>query len=99
MPTKGVPRWSTKDVDEDLARRVLRTAMRVPVTVHDDRSGNSKYDLEIHYSDGQRGAAEVVSTRDKSRMSLIAAVAKSSYTKYDKLTRLWVVQVTPGTVV
>jgi hypothetical protein len=99
MSTKGVSRWSTKDADEELALRVLRAALRVPVTVHDDRSGNSKYDLEIHYSDGRRGAAEVVSTCDKSRMSLIAAVAKRGYTKYDKLTRLWIVQVIPGTII
>jgi len=84
MPTRGVLRWSTKDADENLALRVLQCALRVPVTVHDDRAGNSKYDLTIHYSDGRRGAEEVVSARDKGRMSLVAVVTKRGYTKNDK---------------
>jgi hypothetical protein len=41
--------WSTKDADEELATRVIRLALRVPVIHHDDRSGASKYDLKIVY--------------------------------------------------
>jgi len=37
----------TKDVDEELARLFLASALRAPVTVHDRRSGHSTYDLEI----------------------------------------------------
>jgi hypothetical protein len=48
---------STKDVDEELARLFLASALRAPVTVHDRRSGHSTYDLEIRYPDGRRGAA------------------------------------------
>jgi hypothetical protein len=38
---------STKDADEELARLFLASVLRVPVTVHDRRSGHSTYDLEI----------------------------------------------------
>ncbi len=72
--------WSTKDADEDLASLVLRTVLGVAVAVHDDRSGHSKYDLQIRYPAGRIGAAEVVSTRDQNRTALVQAVAKRAVT-------------------
>ena len=92
-------RWSTKDADEELALRVIRLALDVPVVVHDDRAGRSTYDLEIQYRDGRRGAAEVVSTRDRDRTALERAVGKRGYVQSEELTRLWMVNVVPGTVI
>jgi len=63
---------STKDTDEELARLFLASVLRVPVTVHDRRSGHSTYDLEIRYADGRRGAAEV------QRAAPVRAGAKSA---------------------
>jgi hypothetical protein len=89
-------RWSTKDADEELATKVIQLALRVPVTQHDDRTGTSKYDLKILYP-GHTGAAEVVSTRDKDRMSLARAAGKRGYVRCSELTRLWLVSAFPGT--
>jgi hypothetical protein len=88
---------STKDEDEELATRVIRLALCVPVIQHDDRSGTSKYDLQIAYPGGRIGAAEVVSTRDKAGRSLASAAGKRGYTQCSELTRLWIVSALPGT--
>jgi hypothetical protein len=88
---------STKDADEELAKRVIQLALRVPVIRHDDRAGTSKYDLKILYPGGRLGAAEVVSTRDQDRMSLTSAAGKRGYTRCGELTRLWIVSAFPGT--
>lgn len=93
----AMQRWSTKDADEELASRVLQTTLSAPVISHDDRAGHSKYDLEIEYPDGRRGAAEVVSARDPDRTELSRASARLGYTQDEKLNQLWVVRVTPGT--
>jgi hypothetical protein len=95
----GMSRWTTKDADEELALQVLRLALGVLVLVHDDRAGHSTYDLEIQCSDGRRGAAEVVSTRDPDRTALCMAAGKRGYVKSDRLTRLWMAHVLPGTVI
>jgi len=71
---------STKDVDEELARLFLASALRAPVTVHDRRSGHSTYDLEIRYPDGRRGAAEVVSTRTQKQTAQLDAVRRAGWT-------------------
>jgi hypothetical protein len=89
--------WSTKDTDEELATRAIQLALGVPVIQHDDGAGTSEYDLQILYSGGRTGAAEVVSTRDKDRMSLARAAGKRGYTQCSKLTRLWIVSAFPGT--
>ena len=89
--------WSTKDTDEELATRVIQLALGVPVIQHDDRAGNSEYDLKILYRGGRAGAAEVVSTRDQARMSLTSAAGKRGYTRCSELTRHWIVLALPGT--
>jgi hypothetical protein len=89
--------WSTKDADEELATRVIRLALRVPVIQHDDRAGTSEYDLKILYPGGRTGAAEVVSTRDQARMSLARAAGKRGYVRCSELTQLWTVWALPGT--
>jgi hypothetical protein len=89
--------WSTKDADEELGRRVIQLALRVPVIQHDDRGGTSEYDLKILYPGGRAGAAEVVSTRDQARMSLTTAAGKRGYTRCSELTRLWIVEAFLGT--
>ena len=48
----GTGSLSTKDADENCAK-VLASVLRVPVTVHDRRSGHSTHDLEIRYPDGR----------------------------------------------
>src|SRR5579872_5727376 len=58
---------------------------------------DSKYDLKILYRGGRTGAAEVVSTRDQARMSLSSAAGKRGYSRCSELTRLWIVEVFPGT--
>jgi hypothetical protein len=78
---------STKDADEELATRVVQLALGVPVIQHDDRAGTSKYDLKILYPEDHIGAAEVVSTRHKARMSLASAAGKRGYTQCSELTR------------
>jgi hypothetical protein len=89
--------WSTKDADEELATRVIEVALRVPVIQHDDRAGTSKYDLKILYPGGRIGATEVVSARDQARTPLTSAAGKRGYTQCSELTRLWIVEVSPGT--
>jgi hypothetical protein len=88
---------STKDADEELATKVIQHALGVPVIQHDDRAGTSEYDLKILYQKGRTGAAEVVSTRDKDRMSLARAAGKRGYARCSELTRLWIVSAFPGT--
>ena len=73
-PGKARGSLSTKDADEELAQLFLASVLRVPVTVHDRRSGHSTYDLEIRYPDGRRGAAEVVSTRTETQAAQPDAV-------------------------
>lgn len=89
--------WSTKDADEELARRVIQLAQRVRVIQHDNRTGTSEYDLKILYPDGRTGAVEVVSTRDQARMSLASATGKLGYSRCSELTRVWVVAAFPKT--
>ena len=68
---------STKDADEELARLFLASVLRVPITVHDRRSGTRTYDLELYLPGGRRGAAEVVSTRTKKRAAQLGAVRRA----------------------
>ena len=89
--------WSTKDADEELGTKVIQLALGVHVIQHDDRAGTSEYDLKILYSGGRTGPAEVVSTRDKDRMSLARAAGKRGYAPCNELTRLWLVSALPGT--
>jgi|KBSMisStandDraft_5_1062788.scaffolds.fasta_scaffold88660_2 hypothetical protein len=88
---------STKDVDEELARLFLASALRAPVTVHDRRSGHSTYDLEIRYPDGRRGAAEVVSTRTQKQTAQLDAVRRAGYTADSRLKHSWIARVPPAT--
>jgi hypothetical protein len=88
---KVAGRLSTKDADEDLAQLFLASVLGVPVTVHDRRSGHSTYDLEIHYTDGRRGAAEVVSTRTQTQAAQTDAVRRVGYTS-----RLLALQIKSG---
>jgi hypothetical protein len=92
-------RLSTKDADEELARLFLRSVLRVPVVVHDRRSGHSTYDLEIHYPDGRRGAAEVVSTRTQRQAAQLGAVHRVGYTEDQRLIHSWIVRVPPEAVI
>src|ERR1700689_3243616 len=89
----------TKDADEDLARLFLASVLRVPVTVHDQRSGHSMHDLEITYGDGRRGAAEVVSTRTAKQAAQQAAVRRSGYTTDKQVRHTWIARVSPDTVI
>jgi hypothetical protein len=90
---------TTKDADEDLALRFLSSVLHAPVVVHDKRSGHSTYDLEIHYTDGHRGAVEVVSSRDREQSALLSEVRRIGYTRDKQLTRMWHVRVRPGTMI
>lgn len=90
---------STKDADEDLARLFLASVLRVPVTVHDRRSGHSMHDLEIAYGDGRRGAAEVVSARTAKQAAQLAAVRRAGYTADRRLRHTWIARVPPDTVI
>ena len=90
---------STKDADEELARLFLASILRVPVAVHDRRSGHSTHDLEIRYSDGRRGAAEVVSTRTRKQAAQLDAVRRVGYTEDGRLKNHWMVRVPPETVI
>lgn len=93
----GTGNLSTKDADEELARLFLTSVLRVPVTVHDRRSGHSTYDLEICYPGGRRGAAEVVSTRTQEHAAQLAAVCRAGYAADRRLTHSWIARVPPGT--
>ena len=95
----GAGRLSTKDADEELAQLFLASVLRVPVTVHDRRAGQSTYDLEIRYPDGRRGAAEVVSTRAKKQAAQLGAVRRAGYTADRRLRYTWVVRVPPEAVI
>ena len=77
-PRDGMGNLSTKDADEEVARRFLASVLRAPVTVHDRRSGHSTYDLEICYPGGRRGAAEVVSTRTQEHAAQLTAVRRAA---------------------
>jgi hypothetical protein len=44
-------RWSTKDGDESLALRIVSNELGARVEVNDDRSGQSKFDLKILYTE------------------------------------------------
>jgi hypothetical protein len=90
---------STKDADEELARLFPASVLRVPVTVHDRRSGHSTYDLEVRYPDGRRGAAEVVSTRAETQAAQLGALRRAGYTADTRLSHLWIVRVPPETVI
>jgi hypothetical protein len=92
-------RLSTKDADEELARLFIASVLRVPVTVHDRRSGSSTYDLEIRYPGGRRGAAEVVSTRAKKQAAQEGAVRRVGYTENRRLRHTWIVRVPPEAVI
>jgi hypothetical protein len=96
---KGPGRLSTKDADEELAQLFLASILRVPVVVHDRRSGHSTYDLEIRYPDGRRGAAEVVSTRTQAQAAQIGAVRRVGYTKDKRLSHTWIARVPPDAVI
>jgi hypothetical protein len=95
VPAAGGRRLSTKDADEDLARKFLEAVLHEPVTVHDTRSGHSTYDLEIRYADGRRGAAEVVSSREPAQEALLSEVTRIGYTHDARLTRRWTIHVMP----
>jgi hypothetical protein len=92
-------RLSTKDADEELAQLFLASVLRVPVTVHDRRTGLSTYDLEICYPDGRRGAAEVVSTRTKKQAAQQGAVRRAGYTADKRLRYTWIARVPLETVI
>ena len=94
-PGAGHGRLTTKDADEELARRFLTTVLGAPVTVHDKRSGRSTYDLQVRYPDGRRGAAEVVSTRTGKQTAQAHAVRAAGYTADSRLSCLWIAHVTP----
>ena len=96
---EGARSLSTKDADEELAQLFLASVLRVPVTVHDRRSGHSTYDLEIRHPDGRRGAAEVVSTRMKKQAAQLGAVHRVGYTPDTQLRHTWVVRVPPEAVI
>jgi hypothetical protein len=96
---KVAGRLSTKDADEELAQLFLASVLGVPVTVHDRRSGHSTYDLEIHYTDGRRGAAEVVSTRTQTQAAQTDAVRRVGYTKDSRLSHTWIARVPPDAVI
>ncbi len=91
-------RPSTKDADEELARLVLKSALRVPVKRVDTGPLQGMYDLEVRYPDGRVGASEVVSARDETRTALETAAARRGYTKCNELTRLWTVIVKPDAI-
>jgi hypothetical protein len=93
-PGAGSRRPTTKDADEELARRFLATVLNVPVTVHDKRSGHSAYDLQVRYPGGRRGAAEVVSTRIGKQAAQARAVRGAGYTPDGRLSSLWIAHVT-----
>ena len=84
----GTGSLSTKDADEELAQMFLASVLRVPVTVHDRRSGHSTHDLEICYPDARRGAAEVVSTRTRKQAAQLGAVRRAGYTEDRRLRNL-----------
>jgi hypothetical protein len=90
---------STKDADEELAQLFLASVLAVPVDVHDGRSGRSTYDLEIRYPGRRRGAAEVVSTRDRAQASQARAVRRVGYTEDARLRYTWIARVPPGAVI
>lgn len=94
----------TKDADEWLACATLQAALGVEVERHDVQvpqpSGSrqpradGRHDLTIIYPDGRPPAAvEVVSTRDKRAMSFSAA--SPGYIASSRLTRTWVLTVSP----
>ena len=98
-PRDGMGNLSTKDADEELARLFLASVLRVPVTVHDRRSGHSTYDFEICYPGGRRGAAEVVSTRTHEHAAQLIAVRRADYTVDRRLTHSWIARVALGTMI
>ncbi|OHV28441.1 hypothetical protein BCD49_37985 [Pseudofrankia sp. EUN1h] len=93
----------SKDADEWLACATLQAALGVKVVRNDDQSPqprrsrqprpNGRHDLTITYADGRRAAVEVVSTRDETAMGFSAA--STSYTTVSRLTRTWVLVVSP----
>ena len=93
----GTGNLSTKDADEGLAQWFLSSVLRVPVTVHDRRSGHSTYDLEICYPGGRRGAVEIVSTRTHEHAAQLDAVRRAGYTVDGRLRHSWIARVPPGT--
>src|SRR5262249_41112338 len=56
----------------------------------------SMYDLTVHYPDGRRAAAEVVSTRDNRAMAQFVAARNRGYTRDARLARSWRVRVDEG---
>jgi hypothetical protein len=95
---RAMRRPSTKDADEELARLVLKRALRTRVKRVDKSPLQGMYDLEVCYPDGRLGACEVVSARDETRTALETAASRRGYTRCNELSRLWMVIVKPGTI-
>jgi len=88
-----------RDVDELLAQAVIAAALRERVERTDDGSRPGMYDLEIQYSNGRRGAVEVVSTRDYQTEQLASSTLGKGHIADSALTRVWGVSVAPATIV
>ena len=83
----GTGSLSTKDADEELAQLFLASVLRVPVTVHDRRSGH-RPPTTSRSATPTRGAAEVVSTRTRKQAAQLAAVRRAGYTEDRRLRNL-----------
>jgi hypothetical protein len=88
-----------KDADELLAQAAVAAALHEPVERTDDGSRPGMCDLEIRYSDGRRGAVEVVSTRDDPTEQLASATLGRGHVTCSELTRDWGVAVPPATII
>jgi hypothetical protein len=82
--------------EEERARLAIEHALGVPVHQFDDGSRNSMYDLQIHYTDGQRAAVEVTADTDSDSTELWRIVNDGRRWTDQRLAGGWMVSLDPS---